>query len=173
MSDELKKALFLDRDGIINKDKSYVYRYEDIEWMPGIFDLIRIANQQQFLVIVLTNQSGIERGYYTHQNVIDLHQQMDEFLKSQNVFIDDWFFSDSLSGEYRKPRPGMILDAQKKHKIDLTKSFMLGDKESDILDLVGPTYSLISGHYDLSNIPDDIQVFSDIEKYSKWFITKF
>lgn len=146
-----QKALFLDRDGIINVDKAYVYRFEDIEWVDGIFDLIGFANTKGFLVIVLTNQSGVSQGFYKEEDVKKLHQQMDDFLKAKQVKVDDWFYCTEYDSFRRKPRPGMMIEARDKYGIDLNESFMVGDKPSDILEIQGPTTLLLKGNYPLDD----------------------
>lgn len=157
-----KPALFLDRDGVINVDKTYVYRFADIEWMPGIFEIIKWANSHDWKVIVLTNQSGIGRGYYTKNDVTLLHQQMSDYLATKGAKIDDWYFSESLTDEKRKPSPLMMMEASKKHDIDLQKSIMIGDKLSDLIELSGPEYLLIKGHYPLEDCPDSIKKFDSL-----------
>lgn len=147
-----QKALFLDRDGIINVDKAYVSRFEDIIWVDGIFDLIRFANSHGFLVIVLTNQSGVAQGMYKEEDVIKLHRQMNDFLSALNLKVDDWFYCTEYDSHCRKPRPGMMIEARDKHSIDLTKSFMIGDKVSDILQIEGPTTFLLQGNYPLDEV---------------------
>lgn len=169
MENKLKnKALFLDRDGIINVDKTYVYKFDDIEWMPGIIELITFANKNGFKVIVLTNQSGIERGYYKNEDVLQLHQKMSAELANLDAQVDDWFFCSSLDSEDRKPNPGMMLKATQLHQIDLTKSFMIGDKTSDIINLKGPKYLLLKGKYPLDNISDDVIVLNDLFEMKSW-----
>lgn len=148
----MKKALFLDRDGILNVDKTYIYRYEDIEWVPGIFDLIAYANQNKFLVIVLTNQSGVAQGMYSEKDVRALHSEMNAFLQMKNLKVDDWFYCTEYNSERRKPRPGMMLEAQSKYDIDLSQSFMVGDKVTDILEIKGPRTFLLKGNYSLDGL---------------------
>lgn len=162
----MNRAIFLDRDGIINIDKSYVYKIDDVEWMPGIFDLIRFANRHHFLVIVLTNQSGVERNYYTIADVEKLHQQMEAKLNELGLIINDWFYCPSLNSEDRKPNPGMMIKAQKKHNIDLTKSYMIGDKESDVLNMIGPKYLLLKGNYQIEN--KNVLVFDELNSILKY-----
>ncbi len=147
----MRKALFLDRDGILNVDKTYVYRYEDIEWMEGIIDLIKFSKSKGYLVIVLTNQSGIERGYYNEEDVVSLHKKMSNYLKEQGAIIDDWFYCSSLDSEDRKPNPGMLIKAKDKHQIDLNTSIMLGDKDSDALNFSGPKYFILRGKYPIDD----------------------
>jgi D,D-heptose 1,7-bisphosphate phosphatase len=169
----MKKALFLDRDGVINLDKEYVYRFDDIEWMPGVFELIKYFNQIGYLVIILTNQSGVEHGFYQESDVLKLHQQMDEYLKKQNCYIDDWFFCPSLKGEDRKPAPGMMVKAAHKYSIDLSGSLMIGDKVSDILNIEGPSFFILKGKYDLKNLPIDIKIFENHPDLLKELKTRF
>lgn len=129
------KALFLDRDGVINVDKSYVYKWEDFEFIPEIFDIIKMAHERDYKVIVLTNQSGIARGMYQVADVLVLHQKINEELAKQNLAIDEFFFCPDFSEDYRKPAPGMMIDAVRKYNINLNDSIMVGDKPSDLIDL--------------------------------------
>jgi len=171
-----KKALFLDRDGIINVDKSYVYRMEDIEWMPGIIELIQAANQRDFLVVVLTNQSGVARNYYTEADIHKLHQAMDQHLQACKAIVHKWYYCPHLEGPFRKPAPGMMIQAAHELTIDLSKSWMLGDKPSDVLDLAGPSYNLLRGHYPLVFNQDrdlqSINFFDDLYSFLDFFISK-
>jgi D,D-heptose 1,7-bisphosphate phosphatase len=148
----MKKALFLDRDGVINIDKGYVYKFEDIEWCNGIFEIIKLANERKYIVIVLTNQSGVAKGMYNISDVIELHQKMNNVLVSKNLIIDDWFFCPEDNGNRRKPAPGMMIEACEKHSIDLHQSFMVGDKPSDIINIDGPKTLLIEGNYNLDSV---------------------
>lgn len=150
-----QKALFLDRDGIINVDRAYVYRYSDIVWVDGIIDLIKFANNHGFLVIVLTNQSGVAQGMYKEEDVVKLHTQMNQYIQSQGAHIDDWFYCTEYDSVDRKPRPGMMIKARDKHNIDLFKSFMVGDKATDILEIEGPTNFLLKGNYPLDAIVEN------------------
>lgn len=154
----MKKALFLDRDGIINIDKTYTYRWEDIEWVDGIFDLIRFANEHDYLVIVLTNQSGVAQGMYKEDDIHVLHNKMGSYLTGLGLKVDDWFYCIEYDSERRKPRPGMMIDARDKYNIDLAKSFMVGDKVTDVLEIEGatPTTFLLKGNYPLMNAKAEI-----------------
>lgn len=138
----MKKALFLDRDGVINVDKNYVIKKSDMEFIDGIFKLVRTANFAGYMVIVVTNQSGIGRKMYTLENFIDLSNWMKlKFLRNFSE-IDDIFFcpfhptegvgkfkKNSLN---RKPNPGMILAAKRKYNLDLNSSIMIGDNITDM-----------------------------------------
>ena len=159
-----QKALFLDRDGILNIDRAYVYRYEDIAWIEGIFELIEYANSNGFLVIVLTNQSGVAQGMYKEEDVIKLHAQMDAFLRAKSLRVDDWFYSLEYDSPLRKPRPGMMILARDKYNIDLTQSFMIGDKVSDILEIEGPQTFLLQGNYPLeeARVKNTAEIFDSL-----------
>lgn len=138
----MKKALFLDRDGIINVDFGYVHQIKDFEFVDGIFDLCRYAIDMGFEIIVITNQAGIARGYYDINDFNELTEWMKaEFLK-EGINIKDVYFCphhpEKGENEYvtlckcRKPEPGMILKAVKEHKLDLKHSIFVGDKISDM-----------------------------------------
>lgn len=136
------KALFLDRDGVINVDKHYVYRVEDCEFIEGIFDLCRKAKQDGYLVIVVTNQAGIAKGKYTEEDYFKFRDYVHAEFVKQGCPIDAEYYcpyhTDAVIEKYckdsedRKPNPGMILKAQKDFDIDLSKSILIGDKQSDI-----------------------------------------
>jgi len=137
-----RRALFLDRDGVINIDHGYVYQQDQFEFVGGIFDLCRKAVALDYLVIVVTNQAGIGRGYYTEQQFHEITAWMcGEFL-AQGAKIERVYFCpfhpEHGVGKYkresgfRKPGPGMILDAARDYGLDLASSVLVGDKESDI-----------------------------------------
>lgn len=132
-----RKALFLDRDGVINIDKGYVYKIEDFEFVDGIFELCAYYQQQNFLIFVVTNQSGISRGYYTEEDFNTLTNWMlKEFMKRNITISKVYHCSDhpDITGpsERRKPNPGMLFEAAKEFELDLKESVMIGDKESDM-----------------------------------------
>lgn len=155
-----RPALFLDRDGVINYDKGYVFRPEDIEFVPGIFDVVRHANKMGWYVVVVTNQAGIARGYYTESQFYSLVEWIKLKFSQQNAKIDAVYHSPCHPefgiGEYlrddpcRKPRPGMFLKAKNTLGIDMEKSVMIGDKEADMqaakLSGVGTRLFLGDGH---------------------------
>ena len=161
----MHKALFLDRDGILNVDKGYVYRWEDIIWVKEVFQIIQLAMDRGYLVIVLTNQSGIHYKKYSKNDVEILHKKMNEFLVDKNLLVNDWFYCAELESESRKPRPGMLLEAQIKYDIDLEHSFMIGDKITDVFEtdnkFIRPVTLLVRGQYDLSNanLSENVRVF--------------
>lgn len=127
-----RKVLFLDRDGTINVDKNYVYRIEDFEWVPGIFDLCRAARKNGFELVVVTNQSGIARGYYTESEYQTLTSHMRASMVRNGTPLLDVLHCPCLDGFDRKPEPGMFLQARDRWKIDMGRSISLGDKERDV-----------------------------------------
>jgi D-glycero-D-manno-heptose 1,7-bisphosphate phosphatase len=134
----VRKALFLDRDGTINIEKNYVYKIEDFEFQPGIFDLISDYQKIDFLVFIVTNQSGIARGLYTEENYQTLTRWMTSRFEQEGITIAKVYHCPhhpEITGECycRKPNPGMILQAIGEYKIDRVNSVLIGDKKSDIL----------------------------------------
>ena len=126
------KALFLDRDGTINVDYGYVYRQKDFHLIDGILDLCKKAEQKGYLIIVITNQSGIARGYYSDADFQKLNDYMIDLFKQNGVKITDVFYCPDLQGFRRKPECGMFIEAQNKYDIDMALSVCVGDKERDI-----------------------------------------
>ena len=130
-----KKAIFLDRDGVINKEKNYLYKKEDFEFIDGVFEACRYFQEIGYQLVVVTNQSGISRGYYQEEDFHKLTKWMLEQFESQNIKILDVFFcphGPESTCNCRKPKPGMLLEAKEKHKIDMKNSWMIGDKEADV-----------------------------------------
>jgi len=130
-----KKALFLDRDGVINIDVDYAHTPEQITFMPGIFDLAREAHASGELIIIITNQSGIGRGYYTEDQFHSLMRWMLGQFERQGAPITAYYHCPHLPDdgcECRKPKPGMLLKAAKEWDIDLRASRFIGDKKSDM-----------------------------------------
>lgn len=131
------RAVFLDRDGTLNVDKGYVHRIDDWEWIPGAIDAIAALKKAGFLVIVITNQAGIARGYYDEAAIANLHTRINEELKEHGATIDGFYHCPhhpefSSLCECRKPMPGMIYEAKRDFDIDLNHSWLVGDKASDI-----------------------------------------
>jgi D,D-heptose 1,7-bisphosphate phosphatase len=138
-----KKAVFLDRDGIINIDKGYVYKIKDFVWRKGIVNLIKYLNDNNYYVFVVTNQSGVGRGYYSEGQLNKLHIWINSELMLKGCHIDSFqyapYFKNSiykkytLNKKFRKPNIGMYLEIKKKWNFDKNNSFMIGDKNSDLL----------------------------------------
>jgi len=136
-----KRTVFLDRDGVINFDFGYVYKISDFKFKKNIFKAIEYINKKKYLLIIVTNQSGVGRGYYSIKDLKILHKWMKTKIREKNGIINDIFFApyyeyskikfskkDKLN---RKPNIGMIKAAQKKWSIDLNKSLMIGDSLTD------------------------------------------
>jgi D-glycero-D-manno-heptose 1,7-bisphosphate phosphatase len=131
----LHKAVFLDRDGIINIDKSYLFKREDFEFCDGIFEVLLHLQRLGYLLIIVTNQSGIARGYYTEEEFLSLTHWMVALLKQKGIVITEVFYCPhhpNAQCECRKPKAQMLLKALEKYTIDPKYSWMIGDKESDI-----------------------------------------
>lgn len=138
----MHKALFLDRDGVINVNHGYVYQSRNFDFIDGIFDLVKRANAANMKVIVVTNQSGIARGMYTQQEFEDLTLWMKQRFAEQNAKIDAVFHCPHhpeakvdayrVVCDCRKPHAGMLLQASQELNIDLESSIMVGDKSIDM-----------------------------------------
>lgn len=134
-----KTAIFIDRDGTINVEKNYLHRIEEWEWIPGSVDAIKAFNNAGFLVIVISNQAGVARGMYTDADINILHSYVDSELARQDARIDAYYycphhpeFGQGRHCTCRKPSPELLFRAQSDWNLDLSKSWMIGDKMSDI-----------------------------------------
>lgn len=127
-----RRALFLDRDGTINVDKHYVYRTEDFEWVPGIVELCQAAVAAGYDIVIITNQSGIERGYFTEADYAVFTQFLCAEFAGHGIPVLDVLHCPWLEHEDRKPNPGLFLRAAAKWQIDMAASISLGDKERDV-----------------------------------------
>lgn len=137
-----RKALFLDRDGVINEDVGHICRPEQIVFLDGVFELCRAARAADYLTIVITNQSGIGRGYYTEEDFHALMRWMKEKFAEENARLDDVYFCphhpEHGLGAYkkecpdRKPGPGLILRAAQDYDVDLAASLLIGNQETDM-----------------------------------------
>ena len=139
---EGKKAGFFDRDGTLNVNTGYLYKVEEFQWMEGAVEAIRYCNDRGWLAIVVTNQSGVARGYYAEEDVQRLHAWMNEELEKYGAHIDAFYYCPhhpkGSVPEYarecscRKPAPGLVETACKEHGIDKSRSCLIGDKEWDV-----------------------------------------
>lgn len=132
MEGEPRKALFLDRDGTINVDYGYVCQKERFDFINGVFELCRKARRLGYLIVIATNQSGIERGYFTVADFEALTAWTLERFREEGVEIAAVFHCPTLTGDDRKPKPGMFLKAKALLNIDMSASVSLGDKERDV-----------------------------------------
>jgi len=129
------KALFLDRDGVINVDHGYVYKIEEFEFTKGIFELLQLFSNQGYLLFIVTNQSGIGRGYYSQEAFETLTEWMIETLHGNDIDIKEVQYcphTPEKNCHCRKPETGMIDNILQRYPIDLKHSWMIGDKQSDI-----------------------------------------
>ena len=136
------KAVFFDRDGTLNEDVNYLHKIEDFRWCEGAIDAIRYCNEKGYLVIVVTNQSGVARGYFPEEDVRQLHTWMNRELMEQNAHIDAFYYCphhpEGTVAEYaklcacRKPATGLVDAACSSFRIDRARSFLVGDRESDL-----------------------------------------
>jgi len=133
----MHKALFLDRDGVVNVEKNYLFKKEDFVFINGIFDLCRHYSQKGYLIFIVTNQSGIARGYYSESDFINLNNWMIGEFKKKGVEISKIYYCPHHPDygnecECRKPKPKMLLDAKEEFDLDMSSSLLVGDKERDI-----------------------------------------
>lgn len=137
------KAVFFDRDGTLNVEVNYLYRCEDFQWTPEAVEAIRYCHEHGYLVVVVTNQSGVARGYYTEADVKKLHTWMNEELTKAGVEgIDAFYYCPhhpkgsvaeyAVDCDCRKPKPGMLIKACQEMKISPADSYMVGDKMRDV-----------------------------------------
>ncbi|MDR3155039.1 MAG: HAD family hydrolase [Deltaproteobacteria bacterium] len=132
-----RPAVFLDRDGTLNLDRGYAWRWEDFEWLPGAVEALRLLQGQGLFVAVVTNQAGVARGLYRAEDVAALHRRVAADLERRGLAPPPFYHCPhhpDFTGPCgcRKPAPGMLLQAAADHGLDLSRSFMVGDKLSDL-----------------------------------------
>ena len=135
-------AVFFDRDGVLNHDDGYVHRPDQVRWIDGAAQAVRAVNQAGYYAFVVTNQAGVARGYYTEADVRALHAWMSNELAQHGAHIDEYAYCPyhvegtvpayAKTSPHRKPEPGMILDLAEKWSVDMSRSLLLGDKQTDI-----------------------------------------
>lgn len=173
----MAKAVFLDRDGTINVERDYLFRCEDFEFISGVPEAIKKLNDAGFLVVVVTNQSGVARGYYSEADVKLLHGFVEQQLVLHGAHVDGYYYCphhpDKGNAPYRKlcrcrkGEPGMLLDAARDLNIDLTQSFIVGDKLADVeagLAVESTPILVLTGHGECEKrkISSTIQVCADL-----------
>lgn len=126
------KALFLDRDGTINEDYGFTYQKEKLDFIDGIFDLCKRAQDNDFKIFIITNQSGVDRGYFSLEQMNEFNNYMKDEFKKNGIEITDIYCCPYLEHPDRKPLPGMFLKARDRYNIDMESSVAVGDKERDV-----------------------------------------
>jgi D-glycero-D-manno-heptose 1,7-bisphosphate phosphatase len=153
--DYLNKAIFLDRDGTINVDVAYLHEIDKLKFIDGVPNALAQLKKAGYLLIVISNQSGIGRGYFEREDVENLHEYMNVLLERENAGIDAFYYCphvESDNCDCRKPNIMLYRKAIAEWNIDVVQSYMVGDKESDILAArnVGCGYGLVLSGHDIS-----------------------
>ena len=132
----MERAVFLDRDGVIIEDKSYIGQIERVDFIPGVIESIKLLNKNNFKVIVITNQAGVARGYFTEDDVKQVHAYIQDYLRHRGAFIDEFYYCPHHSSIEkclcRKPDSLLIEKAMSRFQVDPEKSWFIGNSESDI-----------------------------------------
>lgn len=172
----MKRAVFLDRDGTVNVEKEYLYQVKDFEFIAGVPEAIALFKEHGYSVVIVTNQSGVARGYYTEDDVEALHRHIARELAHHGTAVDAWLYcphhpdgrgSYALPCSCRKPLPGMLTEAARRYDIDLEQSVMIGDKCADIEAgyAAGCRSILVRtgyGSQEEGNIPPQTPVYDDL-----------
>ena len=147
------KTIFLDRDGVINKEVEYLFRIADFKFNEGVFDACLYFQNLDYKIIIISNQSGIARGYYSERDYLELTKWMLDQFNIKGISILDILYcphGPESTCDCRKPKPGMLIEAKYKYDISMKDSWMIGDKETDIeaANLAGITNTILvrSGH---------------------------
>lgn len=137
-----RPAAFLDRDGVLNVDHGYVHRPDQLEWIAGAPEAVRLLNDAGYYVFIITNQSGVARGFYDETAVQQFHAYMQERLRKKGAHIDAFYYCPhhpegtvkhlAVRCHCRKPQPGLLEQAAREWPIDLARSFFIGDKDDDM-----------------------------------------
>ena len=165
----LRRAVFLDRDGTLNKDVGYVHRKEDWQWLPGVAEALKRLRAVGYVLVVVSNQSGIARGMYDSEALRQLEEWVNTELATKNAAIDAWYYCPHLPEvtgpcECRKPEPGLILQAARDLELDLANSWMIGDRVRDVkAGLAAGCQSILllpegSDNSDDDDVPDGVAV---------------
>ena len=177
----IKKVIFLDRDGTVNKEVNYLYKISDFEFIPGTIEAIKTFHDLGYLVIILTNQAGVARGYFSEKDIKSLHDFIDKKLSEGNTYIDAYYYCphhpDGALAKYkkvcncRKPNTGMleiaVSDLEKKgYTINLSESIIIGDKEIDVKTGInfgiGRCILVKSGHKLKENEFENFEIYNNL-----------
>ncbi len=152
-----RKAIFLDRDGIVNEDTGYPCKPEQIRFTKSIFKFCKTILSKEYILVIVSNQAGVAKGYFSEDAVKLLHTWMEDKFLEQGIEIAGFYYcpfhKDGVVPEYtkdsnmRKPKPGMILEAARDLNIDINKSIMIGDKISDRIELDGLQSIIVRSKY--------------------------
>ena len=173
------RAVFLDRDGTMAKDVNYCARPEDFELFPNTAKAIKLLHEHGLKVIVVTNQSGIARGYFTEETLAQIHEKMKEELAKESAWVDDIYYCPHHPDDNcdcRKPKPKLVLQAAKEYDIDLKHSFVVGDLEIDIVlgKAVGCHTILISPNPEHGECKQETPDYttSDLYQAARWIVSQ-
>lgn len=174
----MNKAIFLDRDGVINEvlnDRvKFVNKPEDFHLLDGVGEAIHTLNEANYFVFVVTNQGGIGLGYMKEKDLSDIHQKMYDDLRVFNAVIDETKYchhKPDAGCSCRKPHPKMIVELAKKYNIDLSESYMVGDREPDILaGKYAGAKTVFVGTREKSIASDG--AFDDLRSFANWLTLK-
>jgi len=156
------KTVFVDRDGVINQERSdYVKSISELEIYPNVAKNIKLLKDAGFLVVVITNQSAVNRGIITHEMINQIHNSIQDHLKKYGTFLDGFYYCPHTPDENcncRKPKPGLLQKAILELNIDLNSSWMIGDSDSDIeaADSIGCKAIKINDNFSLDNAVEKI-----------------
>lgn len=180
------QAVFVDRDGVINVNRDdYVKTWDEFEFLPGALDGLRALAALPVLVIVITNQSAINRGLTTRASVDDIHARMLLSINERGGRVDGLFFCPHRPDENcdcRKPKPGLFLRAAEKFNLDLSRSFFIGDNETDVLAALGARATPLlvktgfgEEHQHRLKRADihDVRLFDDLSAAANWLMKSF
>ncbi|OHB69426.1 MAG: hypothetical protein A2W23_03080 [Planctomycetes bacterium RBG_16_43_13] len=179
----MNKVLFLDRDGTIIRDKNFISLPEDVELLPKAAEGIRLFREMGYKIIVVSNQSGIARGYFTEADCERVNKKVTELLSQEGAIIDGIYYCPHLPDvivskyaidcECRKPKTGMLLKAAREHNADLTKSVVIGDSARDIEagKAVGAITILLIARGDDTIPPTDCYIAFDLVEAAVWIRT--
>lgn len=180
-----RPAIFLDRDGTVNVEKHYLHLPQDWEWIPGAVEALIQLKSAGYLLIVISNQAGIARGYYRESDLLELHAWVNHQLSPVHAAIDAFYFCphhpDFSKGacDCRKPLPGLIHRAVQEWNVDITRSWMIGDKLSDVQAgfAAGCRSILVQTGYGAEisqgRLPEDVFITRDLASAAQVVLSKF